>query len=143
MRNSRFSSLFLIVFLAQIGLVFGQSVASKVQEGNLRYAQKMYEQALQLYNDALQDKPRQEELLYNIANTFYRLGKYPEATSELKKGGYVQGTVILISTRPGRDRITISGIPFSRLSGTRKLQINTSKHFGKTPTIGKRNTISN
>lgn len=61
------------------------SVASKVKQGNLRYDQKMYDQALQLYNEALLEEPNRREVVYNLANTFYRQGKYKEAATELKK----------------------------------------------------------
>ena len=61
------------------------STASKVKQGNLRYEQKMYDQALQQYSEALAAEPHRNEVRYNLGNTFYRQGKYTEAATELKR----------------------------------------------------------
>jgi Ca-activated chloride channel family protein len=72
-----------LLFITPVALA--DSVPSKVKQGNQRYDQKMYEQALQLYSEALQQQPDRREINYNLANTLYRLDKHREAATELKK----------------------------------------------------------
>ncbi len=65
--------------------VRAESVASKVRQGNQRYEQKMYDQALQHYSEALAPDPARNEIRYNLGNTLYRQGKFAEAATELRK----------------------------------------------------------
>jgi Ca-activated chloride channel family protein len=77
--------LWLLPFIGGSLSLRAESLASKVKKGNVRYDQKMYDQALQIYSEALLEAPDRLELNYNLANTFYRQGKHKEAAAELKK----------------------------------------------------------
>ena len=85
--SARLCRLFMrsVILLAMVPAVHADSVPAKVRKGNQRYDQKMYEQALQLYSEALQQQPDRRELNYNLANTLYRMDKHYEAATEMKK----------------------------------------------------------
>jgi Ca-activated chloride channel family protein len=85
--NARLGGIFILsaILLSLVPAVHADSVPSKVKQGNRRYDQKMYEQALQLYSEALQQQPDRRELNYNLANTLYRMDKHGEAATEMKK----------------------------------------------------------
>ncbi|OGC75887.1 MAG: hypothetical protein A2145_07150 [candidate division Zixibacteria bacterium RBG_16_40_9] len=55
--------------------------------GNSLHQQKLWEEALQNYQKALQSTPdiNQAQIYYNMGNTFYRLDQYPEAMEAYKK----------------------------------------------------------
>jgi Ca-activated chloride channel homolog len=83
-RGLTLGSLF-VAALFCMGAAQAESVASKVKQGNLRYDQKMYDQALQHYSEALAPDSNRTEIRYNLGNTLYRQGKFPEAATELRK----------------------------------------------------------
>ncbi|HZN04764.1 MAG TPA: VWA domain-containing protein [Candidatus Polarisedimenticolia bacterium] len=57
-------------------------VASRNNEGNQKYEQKKYDEALRLYTDAQALKPSAPELHYNIGNVLFRKGEFDKAIEE-------------------------------------------------------------
>ncbi len=64
-----------------------ESSEIKYNLGNNWHQQKLWEEALQNYQKALQSIPdlNQAQIYYNMGNTFYRLEQYPEAIEAYKK----------------------------------------------------------
>lgn len=64
---------------------FGQSMRTKVNEGNELYHSAAYDQAYSKYKDALLDDPLHEIILFNEADALFKMEKYPEAREEYQK----------------------------------------------------------
>ncbi|MGQ9708322.1 MAG: tetratricopeptide repeat protein [bacterium] len=58
-------------------------VGSLMRAGNSLYHRQRYEEALSFYQRAEVLEPDNLAIHYNLGNTLYRLGKFPEASSEL------------------------------------------------------------
>jgi len=58
---------------------FGGRGYRKTEEGNRRYAEGAYEDALRTYTEAQEDLPRAPELHYDIGNVLYRQGDHEGA----------------------------------------------------------------
>ena len=65
------AAVFLYVFFFAIDYAFG--------DGNDAYQQNDYESALEYYQNEIEAKGPNAALLYNLGNTFYRLGNYGSA----------------------------------------------------------------
>ncbi|MBF0254314.1 MAG: tetratricopeptide repeat protein [Candidatus Omnitrophica bacterium] len=63
---------------------FGDPATEKVKRGNEALLAEKADEALSLYNDAALDDPGRPEILFNTGNAFYRMGKYPEASSSYR-----------------------------------------------------------
>ncbi len=50
----------------------GESLRARIHEGNALYQQSLYDEALEMYNDAQIDAPESPELHFNIGNVNYR-----------------------------------------------------------------------
>ncbi|MBN1406565.1 MAG: tetratricopeptide repeat protein, partial [Calditrichaceae bacterium] len=74
-----------ILLLIFIYPVFGQGVRSKVNEGNERFSDEKYEEALSKYQDALLDDPVNEKIIFNKGDALYKLKKYDESIEEFQK----------------------------------------------------------
>lgn len=75
----------LLVGFAALGLAAparAADVASRNNEGNTKYEQKKYDEALRLYTDAQAIKPSAPELHYNIGNVLFRKGELDKAVEE-------------------------------------------------------------
>ena len=59
--------------------VLAQSVDSNIQEGISEYRQQNFEQAEINFSRAQKEQPDNPRLNYNLANSHYKNGKYPEA----------------------------------------------------------------
>jgi tetratricopeptide (TPR) repeat protein len=72
--------LFLLVSFAP-----AQSLRSKINEGNEKFNNEAYEQALAAYKDALLDDPLNETALFNQGDALYKMKKYDEAIPIFQK----------------------------------------------------------
>ena len=78
--NHRLLMLCLLTGLvAAVGLPFGGAAHRKTEEGNERYLEGDYEQALRAYTEAQVAEPSAPELYYDIGNVLYRQGDYEGA----------------------------------------------------------------
>jgi Ca-activated chloride channel family protein len=83
--KSSFSHPALLLILATIFCFFApipvlaQSVDSNIQEGITDYRQQNFEQAEINFRKAQKEQPDNPRLNYNLANSHYKNGKYPEA----------------------------------------------------------------
>ena len=68
-----------IVLLLAITLPFGGSAHRKTEEGNARYVEGLYEEALRAYTEAQVKAPEAPQLYYDIGNVLYRQGDYEGA----------------------------------------------------------------
>jgi len=76
---SGIAAVFLLVFLLT-GIVDAGSDANKaLQYGNRQYASGVYEEALKLYETALEANPENKTLNFNAAQSAYQLGEYNKA----------------------------------------------------------------
>lgn len=62
-----------------------QSPQKKVVEGNRLYQEEKYDQALNLYQDALLSLPENKRIRFNVANSLYRKKKFEEALKEYQQ----------------------------------------------------------
>ena len=69
--------LFFLLMLNTTG--YSQNVRSKVNDGNERYLEEKYEEALNNYQDALIDDPQNEISQFNRGNALYKLDKFDKA----------------------------------------------------------------
>jgi len=86
----RLLPLFLIVLIAvtAAGMLFTacSPAAEKLNnEGNDKFAEEAYLEALAAYQNALVDSPELAEPYYNAANALYREGAYPEALALMQQ----------------------------------------------------------
>ena len=71
--------------LSGASLVQAASAGSKNKEGNRRFAEGNYEEALKAYLEAQAKERDRPELLYNVGNTFIRQKKYEQALQSLRQ----------------------------------------------------------
>ena len=83
MRNLAGKFTRLIFCAALFGLFFAgrwtDMVRSVPEQAEEAYKRKDYEQALELYQEALTHNPDSDTLAYNLGNTMYQLGRFEEA----------------------------------------------------------------
>jgi tetratricopeptide (TPR) repeat protein len=77
--------LILIFLFVQGQSGFGQSIRSKVNEGNSQYHEEKYEEALNNYQDALLDDPKNNIAIFNQGDALYKLKKYEKAIESYQK----------------------------------------------------------
>lgn len=77
--------LILSLYLIVCGQVWRDKVSRENSEGNARYQQKAYDEALEKYVEAQDFSRPRPEISYNIANTLYQQKKYPESLKEYEK----------------------------------------------------------
>lgn len=65
----------LIAVLACVPAAFAEDVHSVFERANRAYQQNQPEQAIELYQSLLAEKVDSADLLYNLGNAYYRLGK--------------------------------------------------------------------
>jgi len=75
----------ILVWTLLCTFVFGQSFRSKINEGNNKYNEENYEEALNSYQDALLDDPQNAIAHFNRGDALYKLEKYDEAIEEYQK----------------------------------------------------------
>jgi tetratricopeptide (TPR) repeat protein len=68
------------VALAALSLPIGGTVHRKTEEGNRRYEEKVYDDALRAYTEAQVGAPEAPELHYDIGNVLYRQEKWDGAS---------------------------------------------------------------
>ncbi len=77
------SKIYFILILIFVGLTapvsFGNSAPQAVQQGNDRYEQQQYEQAIEKYDQAKQLDPEASEPEFNKANSYYQLNEFEKA----------------------------------------------------------------
>ena len=73
------------VALAAISLPIGGTVHRKTEEGNRKYAEKSYEDALRAYTEAQVGAPEAAELHYDIGNVLYRKEDYAAAVEAYRR----------------------------------------------------------
>ena len=67
------------------GATVGDPVASKSAEALEHYQRGEYDQALQLYRDALLDRPDAPELHFNVGDALFKRGEYDQALREFER----------------------------------------------------------
>jgi len=77
--------LILIVICVQGKPAFSQSIRSKVNEGNSQYHDEKYEEALNNYQDALLDDPKNHIAIFNQGDALFKLEKYDKAVESYQK----------------------------------------------------------
>ena len=65
--------------------LWGDPVASKSAEALEHYQRGEYDQALQLYRDALLDRPDAPELHFNVGDALFKRGEYDQALREFER----------------------------------------------------------
>ena len=73
------------IWLVVCGATVGDPVASKSAEALEHYQRGEYEQALQLYRDALLDRPDAPELHFNVGDALFKRGEYDQALREFER----------------------------------------------------------
>ncbi len=73
------------IWLIVCGATVGDPVASKSAEALEHYLRGEYEQALQLYRDALLDRPDAPELHFNVGDALFKRGEYDQALREFER----------------------------------------------------------
>ena len=86
--------------------------ASRNNEGNRLYNQKLYDEALRMYTDAQASRPDAPELHYNIGNVLFRKKEYDKAVEEYLRAQagpdpalsqaatFNRGNALLMQSRP-------------------------------------------
>ncbi len=77
-------SLFGLVLVCGLFGTAQADVPGLMRRGNSLYARGKFDQALETYQQAEVLEPDATAIHFNLGNTLYRLGKYPEAVSELE-----------------------------------------------------------
>ncbi len=77
--------LWLLVAWVAVAGACGDATYVKNREGNARYREERYPEALALYREAHLEKPHLEAIDYNAANALYQQGQYERALAELQK----------------------------------------------------------
>jgi tetratricopeptide (TPR) repeat protein len=76
----------IVLFLAGLStLGYTQSLRSKVNGGNSQYHEEKYEEALNSYQDALLDDPKNEIVSFNQGDALYKLEKYEKSIEAYQK----------------------------------------------------------
>lgn len=84
--QKRSTGFFLIIFSILFSIPLqAQSIRTKVNQGNEKYQDEQYEEALTNYADALLDDPLHEIAIFNEATANYKLKKYDLAVESLQK----------------------------------------------------------
>ena len=73
------------IWLVVCGATVGDPVASKSAEALEHYQRGEYDQALQLYRDALLDRPDAPELHFNVGDALFKRGEYDQALREFER----------------------------------------------------------
>jgi tetratricopeptide (TPR) repeat protein len=71
-----------VLVLALFGPASADPAASRNNEGNRLYNQKLFDEALKMYTDAQTSRPEAPELHYNIGNVLFRKKEYDKAVEE-------------------------------------------------------------
>jgi len=79
------SLLILLFYISILGWGFGDSLASKNNEGNKLYKEGKIDEALSKWQAAQIENPDNEKLHYNIGNGFHGRKKYGDAFNEYEK----------------------------------------------------------
>ena len=86
--NPQSGSVYILIVLflfVQSSSVWSQSVRSKINEGNSQYQEEKYEEALNNYQDALLDDPKNNVAIFNQGDALYKLEKYDKAIEAYQK----------------------------------------------------------
>ncbi|HHT9110231.1 MAG TPA: tetratricopeptide repeat protein [Candidatus Brocadiaceae bacterium] len=84
--DTYFKPIFLLpVFLSWTSLGWIDPLADKIREGNQRYQDGKYNEALDKYVNAQLESPNTPHIDFNIADTQYKRGKYDEAVQSYEK----------------------------------------------------------
>lgn len=75
----------IIIFLLAYNFVSAQSLRTKINDGNDKYSEEQYEEALNSYQDALIDDPQSAIAHFNRGDAFYKMEKYDQALEEYQK----------------------------------------------------------
>jgi Ca-activated chloride channel family protein len=69
------------IFISLVGSspVFAESVDSKIQDGITQYHEGNFKDAGESFSSAHTDRPEDTRLGYNLGNSYYKSGKFPEA----------------------------------------------------------------
>ena len=73
-----------IILILMSNLLFAQSFRSKINEGNEKYNEENYEEALNSYQDALLDNPQNAIAHFNRGDALYKLEKLTQEAQELR-----------------------------------------------------------
>lgn len=79
------SALILLFYISILGWAWGDSLASKNNEGNKLYKKGRIDEALSKWRDAQIENPDNDKLHYNIGNGLYEQKKYGDAFKEYEK----------------------------------------------------------
>lgn len=75
-----------------IGIAFSpQAMAGPWQEGMQAYREENFKQALEHFLQAQIDDPENPQILYNLGNTYYRLGDYQTALKHFQRAQAIAG----------------------------------------------------
>ncbi len=78
-------ALILLFYISILGWVWGDSLASKNNEGNKLYKNGKIDEALSKWRDAQIENPDNDKLHYNIGNGLHEQKKYEDAFKEYEK----------------------------------------------------------
>ncbi|MBF0312269.1 MAG: VWA domain-containing protein [Oligoflexia bacterium] len=67
-------------FLVSASSANASLLGGKAQDGETNYKMKKYQEALQDYTDAQIDSPKDDRIKYNMANSYYKMEQYEEAS---------------------------------------------------------------
>ncbi len=90
MNSNRFSIIstrhlyhFWLLLLLPTAAIWAGDIGALMRSGNSRFYRRKYEEAMGFYQRAEVLAPDVLTIHYNLGNTFYKLGRYPEAIAEL------------------------------------------------------------
>lgn len=73
--------IFILIFLSSVS-VFAQSERKFIREGNRQYDNSKYSESEISYRKAMDKNPKSFEAGFNIGNSLYKQGKYPDAANQ-------------------------------------------------------------
>ena len=79
------------IWLVVCGATVGDPVASKSASALEHYQRGEYDQALQLYRDALLDRPDAPELHFNVGDALFKRGEYDQALRGIRARAQCRG----------------------------------------------------
>lgn len=82
-----FSILIFLISFSFIDNAWAQSLNSKIREGVSHYQQNKFEEAKTSFTETLKEKPADPKLLYNLANSQFKLGNHEEALQTYTQSG--------------------------------------------------------